>query len=628
MGNEIADRVAFFLKDYPPFSFLGYSELEEAAEEIVVRFLNEGEHLFQVGENGKPFCYVLRRGSIKLTQSQEGQEILIDQCEEGDVLGVRSLLTGNPYVISATCQSSTLVYEWPKSLFDRHLKNNAQFAHFFASGYAAGQAVVRDKKQSDLPTLSNIGKQSLSFSKQVITCPPTCSLQEAAAIMNEHGVGSIVIVNDEGHPRGILTDTDFRKKVVAVNLPNGTEVSRVMSSPVYTLPTSVTYEEAVIQMIRKRVHHLVLTADGTDQTSLQGLVSDHDLMISQKDQPAALVKSLRKETSIVAIARIRDQAEELIGQLISSDLSIALVSNFATEINDLLIEKAIDSALEAVPEARKIPFCWLSLGSEGREEQLLRTDQDNAILFADSREDDHRQKTLLKVAEKVNQVLLDCGFIECPAEIMARNPNYCRSLQSWEHYFSQWIQSPDPKALMNSTIFFDFRSAWGGESLTQQLRSFLSEMINKKEIFLNHLAGNAIQNPPPLGFFKQFLVEKGGTHNNEFDIKKRAMMPLSDAARVLCLQYGILDIQNTTNRFKKLSEVDGKNKELYLECGEAYGILMKIRAKYGLKYQSDGRFLDMAQMNKLEKHLLKSTFIPIKEIQRLLEVRYQLAYFR
>ncbi len=628
MANEIADRIAFFLKDHPPFSFLSYKKLEELAMVVTVRYAEKDETIFSEGDDGLDRCFVVRQGNVKLTRQENGKLTLVDQCDAGEILGIRSILTGKPYVLTATCEEESLLYEIPKEPFRLLLDSEPKFGLFFASGYAAGQAVVREKGSPPQPYVTALEEQRIVVSSDVLVAAGSISIQQAAQKMKDRRVGSIILVNKQNHPVGIVTDTDLRSKVVAEGLKLETAIEAIMSSPVATIRPVFSYSEVLIQMMRQRVHHLVVTEDGSPDSPVTGIISDHDVLLSQNNNPAALVKALRKSSDSKVWPDIRDNAEQQVSDFIEKDLSVGLISNFITAINDLLIEKAINSALAEVPEAATIPFCWLSLGSEGREEQLLRTDQDNAIIFESQGNFEREQQVLLTVAGKVNQHLLDCGFAECPAEIMARNPKYCQDIKGWEQYFTQWITTPEPKALMNATIFFDFRGVFGNLDLEKELQLFLQNKLDGQKIFLNHLAANAIQNPPPLGFFKQFLVEKGGEHKEEFDIKKRAMMPLSDAARVLALQYGQTGIQNTPMRFQRLASLDAKNKMLYESCAQAYEVLMKIRTKYGLKNHSSGRYIDIESMNKLEKQMLKSAFLPIKEIQQLLEVRFQLAYFR
>lgn len=626
--NVIVDRVAYFLKDFPPFQFLSSDEQLEVANSITVVHFKKSAMVFEEGKETNQEVYVLRKGNIRLLQQTNQGNQLVDQCEPGDVFGVRSVLTNQPYRMTALCEEESLVYAVPKKVFDHFLEVNSRFALFFTAGYAAGQAIVRSEQKQVKFTNSGWEDYPLQFSTDIISCFPENSIQEALQHMMEWKVGSILVTTPEGIPLGIVTDRDLRNKVLATGKAISEPVSCIMSAPVLTIAEGFTVGEVLVSMIRHHVHHLVITEDGTDQSPVKGIVSEHDLMVSQQNHPAAIVKGLSKANSIEKWNKYRDQADRLIDRYLADDVSVGVISNLVTEINDIIIKKVIESELAELPDnGAGLDFCWLSLGSEGREEQILRTDQDNALVFADNTTEAQKQ-TLLAFADRVNQKLIACGFEECPANIMARNPENFLSVAEWKDRFRNWIEQPTPKALMNATIFFDFRSVFGNEKLVQQLRDFLKVTIQSESIFLNYMAANAMQNPPPLSFFKNFVVEKEGDHKDTFDIKGRAMMPLSDAARLLCLQHGIYQVQNTQARFQQLIHKEPQKKELFQEAAQAYGLLMKYRARVGRRQQSSGRFVPVKELTKLERQILKNAFLPIKELQEMLEVRFKLAYFR
>lgn len=627
MSNLISDRVSFFLKDVPPFSELNEDELDQVAQNITVKYLEEDEFLFKEGEEQGTFCYVLNQGNVKLLKAKGTANFLVDQCEPGDVFGVRSLITGNPYSMTAQCVEESLVYAIPAKLFHEFYEANASFSSFFASGYAAGQIIVRGDRESIENPIQTTTEGSLSYPKDVITCLENQSITEAAQIMSEHHVGSIIVINNSGHPKGIITDTDLRNKVLASDEDAASPVKKIMSTPVKTVMQGSSLTEALMEMIKSSVHHLVVTKDGSNKTELCGIISDHDIMLSQQNHPASLIKSVKQSDDPLVWKESRNRAEELLKDFLDQGLNMSLVSSLITKVNDTIIKKAIEKALKENAIPADISFAWLNLGSEGREEQLLRTDQDNAILFADTKNNSKVQEALLKIAESVNQTLVDCGFEECPANIMARNPKYCQPLPEWKEYFLRWIKAPDPKSLMNATIFFDFKVGYGNEKLASQLSEFLKETIKENELFLNFLAQNSLQNPPPLSFFKNFLVERSGEHKDELDIKKRGMMPLSDAARLLILDHHITDIQNTSDRFRKLSELEPRNKDLFDSAAEAYELFMRHRAINGLRDNDSGRFISLDNLSKLDKQILKNAFLSVKEIQDIIKVRFQQSYF-
>jgi CBS domain-containing protein len=226
------------------------------------------------------------------------------------------------------------------------------------------------------------------------------------------------------------------------------------------------------------------------------------------------------------------------------------------------------------------------------------------------------------------EVLLACGFASCPGDIMASNPKWVQPMSKWKSYFSEWVIRPTEEAILSATIFFDFRPVAGNLRLGETLSLHIYEEIQNKKIFLNFLAKNALMNPPPLGFFKGFVVEKSGEHENEFDIKSRAMTPLADLARLLVLSHGVIGVNNTFKRFDRLAELEPNYEALFKQAAKAYEILMRTRALEGLKNQSDGRFIQPDSLGKLERQLLKNTFSPINELQNIVEVRFQVDYFQ
>jgi len=627
MSNLITDRVAFFLKDFPPFSFLGKEELDQLSVSITVQYFKKNQVIFSQGDENKGFCFVLRQGHVKLTQVQSGESSLVDQCEPGDVFGVRSILSSNPYVMSAIASEESLIYAIPKAIFQKNLDTHQRFALFFASGYAAGQAVVLGGQQGAGLSIDVTEENKLEYSKRIISCEPETSIQEAAAIMTRERVGSIIITEKNDLALGIITDSDLRRRVVAQGLDLNTQVRKIMSSPVATVAPEITVTEVQMLMIQQGIHHLLVTEDGTLATKALGVISDHDILISRLNHPSALLKAIKQSNEVNKWAEVRNKAEEMLKTYLGQEVSVALVAGLISRINDLIIQKAIAQSVERL-DLHEVDFCWVSLGSEGREEQLLRTDQDNAIVFADTEDNEMIQKKLLELAGEVNEVLMSCGFEKCPADIMARNPKWCQPLSVWKDYFSDWIFTPDPKAVMHSTIFFDFRNVFGSKKLTEELTDFLFDQIQKSGTFLNHLARNATQNPPPLSFFKHLVVERSGEHAHEFDIKKRGMMPLVDAARVLALQHQVRGMNSTLDRFKALQRLEPKYADLMREAAQAYEIMMRYRAKSGLEHTDSGRFIEISKLNKLEKQIIKNAFQPVKELQEILEVRFNLAYFQ
>nr|WP_316929098.1 DUF294 nucleotidyltransferase-like domain-containing protein [Nitritalea halalkaliphila] len=570
----------------------------------------------------------------------------METCDEGDVFGVMALIGKRPYTLQAEVQESSLVYALPVAYFEQLLEENSRVALYFAAGFASGQVVVRrDLSQaqvarSTFKEASNdtglyifTGKSSFSYTREVLTCTAETSIREAAARMTAADVSSIVIANEHGLPVGILTDKDLRRRVVAASLSPDLPIAKAMTTPVMTLKTGSSFSEVYLTMLKHRLHHLIFTADGTAESPIAGLVSDHDILLAQGNSPAVLIHALMNTFDVSEMAKIREQAEKLLRYYLENEVAIDFVTNIISEINDVILKRGIQivqkNLREDFPGMEDIRFAFLSLGSEGREEQLLRTDLDNALVYdlPAGKTEEEVQPYFLALAEQLIAILERCGFQRCPADMMASNPQWCVSLAKWKGYFSRWISSPSQKAVMHATIFFDFRLVYGSKELSRQLSEHIFSEIKANGLFMNFLAKNALLNPPPLGFFRNFIVEKSGEHQDKFDIKLRAMMPLADAARTLVLQHHVIGINNTFKRFEKLAQLEPKHAETYREAGKAYEILIRMRALNGLANASSGRYLAPSSLGKLQRQLLKNTFAPIEEVQKILKVRFQTDYF-
>jgi CBS domain-containing protein len=212
--------------------------------------------------------------------------------------------------------------------------------------------------------------------------------------------------------------------------------------------------------------------------------------------------------------------------------------------------------------------------------------------------------------------------------MMASNPDYCLSLSEWEQKFQQWVKAPTEKSVLFCNIFFDFKGVYGDKSLEQQLRQTVFKLLRNDDKFFAYLASDALKNPPPLSFFKQFIVEDDGAHKDEFDIKARAIMPLVDASRVLTLSKEIVGVNQTVERFNKLAELEPQNAELYKSCIRSFYELLKYRSQSGFAQNNSGRFVNLKTLSKHDKNKLKYLFKPIKTIQTNLKTRFNLTYFR
>ncbi|MBK5208874.1 MAG: CBS domain-containing protein [Flavobacteriaceae bacterium] len=636
MKNTIAERIYDFLKNFPPFDVLEKEQLLKIASNVKVTYIEKDNFVFKQEESPHEHFYVVKDGAIGLYRSMDNEQILVDICDEGDIFGLRPLIQNDLYLMSAKANEESILYAISVEILKEIIQTNEKVKKFLIASFSSniktpyakgtnGQLFANiEILQTSNSSFTEI--QSAEFTKNPVTALKTSTIKEAAQIMSEKRVGSILIVENK-NPIGIITDKDLRSKIATGLVSIDKSVTKIMSSPVKTFKQKITVAEAQIAMIKNKITHLCITKNGTPNSELIGVLSEHDIVIMHGNNPSLLIKKINRAKDVNALKYIREKASNLLQGYIEQNIPIIFISKIISEINEAITIKAIELSIEEMDKKPPVKFGWLALGSQGRKEQLLMTDQDNALVFKDvSREKYQSTKQyFLQLAKKITEKLNVIGFEYCPANMMASNPKWCLSLSEWKNQFDSWIKTPSEDAIMMCTIFFDYDLVFGDKKLVNEMSDSIYESIKSFEIFLNFMGRNALRNPPPIGFFRQFLVENDGAHKDQFDIKSRAIMPLVDAARLLTLSHQIKDKNNTISRFKKLIKVEPKNEDLYLSCIDSFKILLQFRTNQGLKNSDSGRYVDLNNLSKFEKLKLKGCFKPITAIQELLNIRYNLA---
>jgi CBS domain-containing protein len=620
--NTIAERIFDFLKGFPPFDMLSKVQLVSVSEAVEVSYVKKGDSLFKINDPIEDYFYVVKDGAIGLYTYDD---IMVDECDEGDIFGLRALLRKDNYKLEARALEESIVYSISSGLLEEFITSNSDASQFLMTSFITNSRSLEPNNSNVLSSQFSY-LQSADYSKNPITCFLDSTIQSAAKTMSEKHIGSIVVIEDK-KPIGIITDKDLRTKIATGAVPISESVSKIMSSPVITYPENTTVAEAQIAMLKHQITHLCITRDGTVNSELIGILSEHDIIVIRGNNASSLVKEIKRCESATELKAIRVRAEHLLKSYLEQDISIEFAARLISTINEVITHRVIDLALRIQNEKPPTKFTWLAIGSQGRQEQLLMTDQDNALVFDDVSEDklDATKNYFLNLSKKINEDLAEIGFELCPANMMASNPKWCLSVTEWTKQFKRWIVSPDQDNLMLCTIFFDFEKLYGDKGLVDQLSESIFNSIEKHDIFLNYLGRNALQNPPPLSFFRQFLVEQSGEHKNQFDIKARSMMPLVDAARLLVLSHKVKSVNNTIERFKKLIDLEPENRDTYLFCIESYKDLLWFRTEEGFKNDNSGRFIDVQSLSKINRLKLRRSFSAVKSVQDLIQTRFKLS---
>ena len=635
--NTIAENIAIFLKEYAPFNYLSHDELVEVSNSIGVIMLEKNKTLFKIEDKLHESFYVVASGVIHLSFIADAEETMLNKCYAGDVFGLRPFFAKNNYMMTAKAREDSIVYAIPIKIFKPFVSQNPNVLDFLLESFASNTRNSFDKeKRGNLITDTIYSDQtsgeiqyfqSLSYNKTPLKIASKAVVKDVAQLMTDNLSNSVIVI-EENFPIGIVTDTDFRSKIANGRFPLTSTVDKIMSSPVVTVSENVSVAEAQLMLLKHSVSHLCVTVDGSDKSDVKGVISEHDLVVAQSNNPGVLVREIKRALTPKELKQVREKLTDLIQSSIAKNIPLAHIYNISGEIISAINKRAIELAILDLgsPPAR---FAWLSIGSQGRKEQLLLTDQDSILIFEDVAADKYRdvKDYFIKLSKRVTTILEKVGFLYCPNGHMASNMAWCKSLTDWIKQYNNWMKTPGEITDEMSSIFFDYEIVFGENKIEDAITEVIFNNVKNNNLFFDYLGNDTLRKNPPLNFFKKFNLEEEGENKGKFDIKTKAIMPLIDGARLFILSMQIKGVNNTYLRFKQLAMADPKYSEIYLNCAEAFQVLSKYRTLEGLKNDSTGQFINIDELSKIDREKIKTALVPMKELEELIKDRFQLTQF-
>lgn len=624
-------EVQDFLTNIQPFQELDDATLGNIAGGVIVEFYPKDTLILQQDGPPSDFLRIIKKGGVKVfIKTDQSEEVVIDYRGEGDSFGLLSLIGGDRSRANVKAVEDTTCYLVTKETIQGLLDGNAAFSEYFLKSFLNKYI---DKTFSEMHTKSLLygGGDKLLFTtpvgelatKNVTTAPEEISIRSAAAVMSSQGISSLVLVDREGRPAGIVTDRDLRDKVVSRDRSTGDPIRTIMSVPLMKVEAGDYCFEALLKMIRFNIHHLLVVDGGR----LKGIITNHDLMMMQGTSPLSVVREIESQQTVEGLVSVSGKINRIVTLLLKEGARAGNITRIITEINDRLIRKIIEIA-EKKFGVSPVRYCWIVFGSEGRKEQTFKTDQDNAIIFEDQHTPEEKQTAVEyfeKFAAFVKESLITCGFPECPGNYMASNPVWRQPLSVWKEYFTSWIYSPTSEAVLFSAILFDFRAVYGDSYLAERLRTHLTDTLKNNEIFLKHMANMSVSLRPPLGFFKTFIVEKGGEHMNELNLKFKCIAPLIDIVRLFSLEKNVT-ATSTLERIEALKKVHAGFKEYGDELEHAFEFMNLLRVHHQIEQIEKGispdHFINPDHLSNLEKKTLKEACRLISRIQDSISKQY------
>jgi len=450
--------------------------------------------------------------------------------------------------------------------------------------------------------------------------------------LETRGGDAIVVVDPDSQlPLGVLTPLSLLRQLGLDEMSTDLPVAALMTAGVCTVSADAPVQQAATLMVRRQVKHLVLVeSDGR----FAGLVAQSDLYSMHAAQVDSLVRLICAAPDIETLSGKALEVRTLAGRMLNSGVSADAVCHWLSTLNDLIVLQVID-LIEPEFDLPVVPWCWLLFGSEGRFEQTIFTDQDNGILFVPEpgdgvsveEETERVRQQFLPFALAVNQALDRCGFPLCSGQIMASNPKWCLSLEEWQGDFRNWLRAPEPEALLNASIFFDFRCLYGPEEPAQRLRNTLNNEAAAQPLCLRLMAANAIGIEPPLGKWWSAFRFDDPAYPETIDLKKFGSRLFVDAARVMALGVGVT-ATGTIPRLRELVDRQALLPEELSGFVDAFYHLQRLRLRHqnGLKNPDvniENRVAP-ADLTEIDRQLLREAFQQAKRLQQRLRTRWSL----
>lgn len=498
---------------------------------------------------------------------------------------------------------------------------NEEFAHFakkptsFEESYIASEQLYSRKIES-------IG------SREIIYCKGSIPVYEAARLMGANKTSCLIVKDDQDKVVGYVTDITLRDKVLARQADPSVTVESIMDGPVVTIDNQAYVYEAILMMFSTKTRYLLVEDNGV----LKGMISRNKLLSEQAQSPLVYIQSVKLAVSVDELKGKWQQVPQMITQLIGRGVNAEIVNQIITTVADTIAQKVIEGVIHEIgdPPAK---FVFMVLGSEGRKEQTLKTDQDNAIIYED-KANEHREEVreyFLRFADMVSERLDYIGFSYCTGGFMAKNPNWTHSLSHWKRNYESWMKESVPETVIKFSTFFDCRYLYGEMSIMDELRQFLDEKLQQPmEKLFFFMARNALQYEPPLtSFFKNIRTITVGSQE-VFDVKK-AMTPIVDLVRVYALKNRIFKV-NTGERLKALKDKGVFSEAAYHELTQSYYYLMALRLRKQAsqiihdKAEPDN-YIDPFSLTKIEQVTLKEIFKTIEEFQSRIKLEFTNSLF-
>ena len=608
-----------FLQGHALFKELPEQVLHAVAAATDVRYCKAGTQIVEFGEPAQ-FLHLVRSGAVEVFH-RDGS--LYDRMNEGGYFGEFGLLHRKTVRFPARALEDSLLYLVPEPVFTDLFENQERFADLVATEDRVRLRQVVSRREEGNP-LTSVTVDTL-VAREPVCMEQSATALDAARRMAGDGVSCLLILGagTGAQPRmvGILTDRDLRSRLVAEGLPYDTPVRDIMTPDPVVLQHDQQVFEAILAMLRHKVHHLPVLRH--DQP--MGVIALSDVLRHESQSSLFVVGSIAKQNDVDGLAALSSDVRACFQRLAEQDSNSRVIGSTMALIGRGFKQRLLELAEQQLGPP-PVPYCFLALGSMARHEQLVVTDQDNALVLDDRFDAARHDDYFRQLAAFVSDGLARSGYSYCTGDVMATNTRWRQSLRVWQDTFRQWIEQPTPETLLAASIFFDLDGVWGQTAFSERLRSLIADKARANPRFLACMARNALLRTPPLGFFKDFVLEPDGRHANAINLKRRGTAPMVDLIRVHALAIG----SRARNSFERLRDViaadvlpQGRGQDLH----DALEFISMVRIRNQAHDMAAGlepdNSIEPEKLSEFERKSLRDAFQILSHAQTYLKFRYQ-----
>lgn len=616
MQAELID-IRNHMANYPPFDEMPEELLDRVVGAIEVEYFRAGTSILEFGKPNH-WLYYIRSGAVEIYR-RSGE--LYNRIGEGEMFGQFGLLMHQKVRFPAKALEDTLIYRFPEEIFRLLFENDDNFADFVEveDNSRLRSALSRREKSNELMT----SKVTRLITREPVSAPCTVRLQEAARIMTDQGVSALLLMEEnKGHTdlKGIITDRDLRTRALSEALPSETPISDIMSEDLITIRDNAFIFEAMLTMLHNNVHHLPVM----DKHEVRGVIALSDIVKYESQSSLYLVSNIYHQQDVRGLQKISRDVRDSFVRMVNEDANSHMIGSAMAGIGRSFTQRLLELGEEKLGPP-PVPYCFMALGSMARDEQLVVTDQDNAMILDDSFNPNEHDEYFLALAKFVSDGLAECGYTYCTGDIMATNQKWRQPLNVWKGYFTDWIENPKAEALLNSNIFFDLDGIYGKTDFAEDLKTLVAEKASNSQRFLTMMARNALNRTPPIGFFRSFVLEEDGQQRKSFNLKRRGTAPLSDLIRVHALACG----SRAQNSFERLRAIGNTKLLLDDDLGnlrDALEFIAIVRIRHQAIAIEEGQDPDNnvhpEDLSPFERSHLKDAFQVVSNAQKFLRFRY------